>query len=35
MRANGADPKPMFGSALEGLPIEYSYVSERAISWTE
>jgi hypothetical protein len=35
MRANGADPKPMFGSALDGLPIEYSYMSERAISWTE
>jgi hypothetical protein len=35
MRANGADPRPMFDSALEGLPIEYSYVADRAISWTE
>jgi TolB protein len=35
MDANGANPRPMFDTALDGLPIEYSAVSERAISWTE
>ena len=35
MRANGSNQKPMFGSALAGLPLQYSFVSERAISWTE
>jgi hypothetical protein len=35
MRANGSSQKPMFGSALAGLPLEYSFVSERAISWTK
>ena len=26
--------KPMFASALDGLPLEYSHLGERAISWT-
>jgi TolB protein len=35
MNAGGANPRPMFATALDGLPIEYSAVSERAISWTD
>jgi hypothetical protein len=35
MAANGSGQKPMFGSALAGLPLEYVSVSERAISWTK
>jgi TolB protein len=35
MRADGSQQRPMFRKALEGLPLEYSYVSERALSWTE
>ncbi len=35
MNAGGANPRPMFDTALDGLPLEYSAVSERAISWTE
>jgi Tol biopolymer transport system component len=34
MNANGANQKPMFASALDGLPLEYSFVADRAISWT-
>jgi TolB protein len=35
MDANGANPRPMFDTALDGLSLEYSAVSERAIDWTE
>ena len=34
MRANGSQPRPMFADALDGLPLEYSHLGERAISWT-
>jgi TolB protein len=34
MRAGGREQKPMFQGELDGLPLEYSSVSERAISWT-
>ena len=30
----GKDPRPMFGSELEGLALEYSFGGERALSWT-
>jgi Tol biopolymer transport system component len=35
MRANGTQAKVMFPRALDGLTLDYGYVSERAISWTE
>jgi dipeptidyl aminopeptidase/acylaminoacyl peptidase len=35
MTANGGGQKPMFPSALDGLPLDYSSVADRAISWTE
>jgi TolB protein len=35
MDANGSDQKPMFGSELDHLVLEYSSVAERAISWTK
>jgi hypothetical protein len=35
MDANGANPRPLFDTTLDGLPLEYSALSERAISWTE
>ncbi len=34
MRADGSHPQPMFGSALDGLTLDYHSVGERAISWT-
>jgi TolB protein len=35
MRADGSAQKPMFQDQLGGLPIEYTFQSERAISWTQ
>jgi Tol biopolymer transport system component len=35
MKADGSDQRPMFETALDGLPIEYGFVSERMVSWTE
>jgi Tol biopolymer transport system component len=35
MRSNGSGQKAMFGSALDGLTLDYAFVSERAISWTK
>lgn len=35
MRANGSGQQPMFESALDGLPLDYAYIGERAISWTD
>jgi Tol biopolymer transport system component len=42
MNADGSDQRPMFPmgeglrpSPLDGLPIEYGFVSERMVSWTE
>jgi TolB protein len=35
MRANGSQPRPMFAKALDGLPLEYTHLGERAISWTD
>ena len=34
MNADGSDQRPMFETALDGLPIEYGFVSERMVSWT-
>jgi hypothetical protein len=35
MRADGSQQHPMFDGALDGLRLDYAYVSDRAISWTE
>ncbi len=35
MRANGNDQRPMFGTELKGIPLDYGYLGERAIDWTE
>jgi Tol biopolymer transport system component/uncharacterized protein YraI len=35
MNADGSDQRPMFETALDGLPIEYGFVSERMVSWTK
>jgi TolB protein len=35
MRADGGGQKAMFKDELNGLPIEYTSQSERAISWTQ
>jgi hypothetical protein len=35
MRADGSRQKPMFDSALEGLTLDYAFVAERNISWTQ
>jgi len=35
MRANGNDQRPMFGTELKGIPLDYGYMGERAIDWTE
>jgi Tol biopolymer transport system component len=35
MNADGSNQRPMFETALDGLPIEYGFVAERMISWTE
>jgi TolB protein len=34
MKADGSDQRPMFETALDGLPIKYGFVSERMVSWT-
>jgi hypothetical protein len=34
MRADGRDQKPMLGQALSGLPLDYAFAGERALSWT-
>jgi TolB protein len=34
MKADGSDQRPMFETALDGLPIEYGFVAERMVSWT-
>jgi hypothetical protein len=35
MRAGGGGQRPMFESALDGLRLEYGYIGDRAVSWTE
>jgi hypothetical protein len=35
MKADGSNQRPMFETALDGLPIEYGFVSERMVSWTK
>jgi hypothetical protein len=35
MDADGSNQRPMFETALDGLYIEYGFVAERMISWTE
>jgi TolB protein len=34
MAADGSRPRPMFGTQLDGLTLDYGSLSERAISWT-
>lgn len=34
MAADGSGQAPMFGSALDGLALDYAFVGERAIDWT-
>jgi TolB protein len=34
MKADGSDEKPMFGKALDGLTLGYSFDGDRALSWT-
>jgi TolB protein len=34
MDANGNNPRPLFGTDLDGLTLDYAFVGERAISWT-
>jgi TolB protein len=35
MNADGSNQRPMFETALDGLPIEYGFVVERMVSWTK
>jgi Tol biopolymer transport system component len=35
MRANGSGQQPMFDTELAGLRLDYSFIGERAISWTK
>lgn len=35
MNADGSNQRPMFETALDGLPFEYGFVSERMVSWTK
>ena len=35
MNADGSDQRPMFETALDGLPIEYGFVLERMVSWAK
>jgi TolB protein len=35
MRANGSQQRPMFKTALDGLVLDYGFVADRVISWTE
>jgi hypothetical protein len=34
INADGSNQRPMFETALDGLPIEYGFVAERMVSWT-
>jgi hypothetical protein len=34
MEANGSRPRPLFDTALDHVAIEYSFIGDRAISWT-
>jgi Tol biopolymer transport system component len=35
MNADGSNQRPMFETALDGLPIEYGFVAERMVSWAQ
>jgi hypothetical protein len=35
MNADGTNQRPMFETALDGLPIEYGFVAERMVSWAK
>jgi hypothetical protein len=35
MNADGSNQRPLFETALDGLPIEYGFVVERMVSWTK
>jgi hypothetical protein len=35
VQANGSGLRPMFDSELDGLRLDYAFIGERAISWTE
>jgi Tol biopolymer transport system component len=35
MAADGSGQRAMFGSQLASLTLDYAYVSDRAISWTQ
>jgi Tol biopolymer transport system component len=35
MQANGHAQRPMFDGILDDLKLDYAYLGERAISWTE
>jgi TolB protein len=35
MRADGSGQKPMFGSELDGITLDYASLGERVISWTQ
>jgi Tol biopolymer transport system component len=35
MNADGSNQRPLFETALDGLAIEYGFVAERMVSWTE
>jgi len=35
MNADGSNQRPLFETALDGLPIEYGFVAERMVSWTK
>jgi hypothetical protein len=35
MRADGSGQRPMFGSELDGITLDYASLGERAISWTQ
>jgi TolB protein len=35
MKADGSEQRPMFGTALDGLSLGYSFDGDRALSWTK
>jgi hypothetical protein len=35
MKADGTEQRPMFEGALAGLELDYAFLNERSISWTE
>lgn len=35
MKADGSKPRPLFGTELAGLALDYAFAGERAIDWTE